>query len=470
MSFELLVTLLLTAALLVIMLRFGHGPRFFQFPFLFSAVWVGFILLGMIEFIISGDALYKIYVQNGTVSVALFLMISSATCGLVGYALAGGSRRTLTVGGRPVMSLKRRPLTVAEMKRMNLISFVIAGLSVSAFILLASLGGGLQAYIFASGNYTITFEGLPVYLVFVIRFIYVSIAIQLWIWTRTSQNVHFILAVAFSIIPFINIVFIFRRSELLTIGVLYGYFFSTYAKIAISRLSAILSILIMVIVMKIFPLFRAGVDSVNWSDVYNAIFRIRDNFENSEIGSGMYRIYVTMSTSNFEYGAIFWNAFINQFVPAGIVGRDFKNSLVIPTQETFDLSFAAFKFYLSPMGFAQAFTQFWYFGPLLFALIGWTVAKMEQNRFNSARAEILLVLLIPALLSTVSADMSLIVSRAITYGALVMLCVPHQPRLSVRQKRRRETLFGSGMLPRGAPSDALGRTGLLNTSERLAGR
>jgi hypothetical protein len=152
----------------------------------------------------------------------------------------------------------------------------------------------------------------------------------------------------------------------------------------------------------------------------------RTTFENSEIGSGLFRIYQSMSQGTYEYGGVFWNAAIKQFVPSGILGAEFKQSLLLPTIEHADTTFAAFLFYVSPMGFAQAYQQFWLFGGLIYVVLGWFVARIEQRRFIGPRQEILLVLMIPEVLATVSADLSLVVSRLLTYYVLIVLCVPRR--------------------------------------------
>lgn len=416
---DLLVIVLLIFFLGIIAFRNGIGPRLFQFPFLFCGIWIAFVLLDFAEFVLRGDGLYAVYRDAGVVRVALTLLVGSAICGLSGYALA---RRR--IARSPQVYVPQTP-TIAQVRRMHITSLVVAGMATTAFVALAGLGGGLHAYIFNSAGYDITYEGLPVYLVFVVRFIYVSIVIQLWIWSRSRNKSHLILAVIFSIIPLINIFFLFRRSEVMIIGVYFGYFMANYSGFKIGRLHALLGMAVMIVILRLFPVLRSGAEAGSFfENLKTALTSQRLTYENSEIGSALYRIHETMTSLSFEYGTMFWNAFVKQFIPAGLVGKEFKDSLMFSVIEYGNLGFASFKFYISPMGFAQAYQQFWYFGVLIFAVIGVLIAKMERDRYRSPRHEIFLVLLIPALLSTISADMSLIVSRAITYGVLVMICVP----------------------------------------------
>jgi hypothetical protein len=430
MNGDLLVIILLILFLGSIAIRHASGTGLFRFPFLFCGIWIAFVLLDFGEFILKGGALYAIYHDTGVVGVALILLVGSAICGLGGYAL---------VNRRMASSPGYRPQTIppSQIRFMHIASIVVAGLAGVAFVALANLGGGLRAYIFSSGGYDITYEGLPVYLIFVVRFIYGSIVIQLWIWARTRNNFHLILALLFSIISFIQIFFLFRRSEVIIIGVFYGYFLTNYYNFRIGRLQAFMGVAAMIIVLRLFPLLRGEEGSSNLvASFWQAIGSERLTFENSEIGSALYRLHESIASATFGYGTMFWNAFVKQFVPAGLVGHDFKSSLMFDTIEYGTLTFASFKYYISPMGFAQIYQEFWYFGVLVFGLIGALIAKMEHDRFRSPRHEIFLVLLIPALLSTISADMTLIVSRAIIYGVLVMVCVPRSLGLPVPARPR----------------------------------
>ena len=422
MSSALAMVSLLIGSLVIVALINASGSRAFKFPFLFSAVWVAFVLLGFVGFIQSSGDLFQNYNRSGVIDIALFMMATSISGGLLGYALAGGGRARPRNASVP-MTVRRQVI-----RRMNFASFVVAAMSYSAFFLLAGLGGGLRQYIFYSGAYTVSWEGLPVYLVFIVRFIYVAIVIQLWIWSRTKKPLHLKLAIAFSLIPLINIIFIFRRAELLTLAIYFGYFVANYTKVHIRRPHVIAAVMLMVLVMQIFPILRSEAGKrLSYRELFEQALAPRATYDTSEIGSGLFRIYQSMSQNSFEYGGIFWNALVKQFLPSRLFGGEFKRSLMLGRTEYIDTTFASFKYYVSPMGFAQAYQQFWLFGGLIFLVIGFIVARLEQKRFVGPRQEIFLVLMIPFLLSTVSADLSLIVSRSVTYAILMLICIPRVP-------------------------------------------
>jgi len=425
------------ACLGLIVLVNAKGTRLFQFPFLFSGVWIAFVLVDFLEFIDPRNRLFQIYSDLGVIDMAFFVMVTAILGGFLGYMMAGGSR--------PPSGESQLPSTASPpvLRRLQVTSCVVATISYTSFLFLAKLSGGLTAYIFYSGAYTITWEGLPVYLVFLVRFGYVAIVIQLWLWSRTGRASHLRLALFFSVIPFINIFFLFRRSEVLTLGIFFGYFFVNYTRLRVRRLHAVVALAAMLVILRVFPLLRneAG-KSLSFRDLFSVALAPREYFADSEIGSGLLRIYYSMSHGAFEYGAIFWNAVVRQFIPSGLVGPHFKASLMLPELGSgySDVAFTEFHFYVSPMGFAQAYQQFWIFGGLIFFIIGYLTAGMEQRRFRGPRQEVFLVLMLPALVSTVSADLSFIVTRSITYAILVMLCIPSQKRVGPTLSRSRRTI------------------------------
>ncbi|RFB05091.1 hypothetical protein [Parvularcula marina] len=429
MSTELLITYGLTLGLLVIAIRNAHGIHLMKFPFLFAGVFVAFVLFQLIAIIQSGSYVYEVYRNTGVVSTTLILLTGSSIFGLAGYYLA-----------RPKVR-RERPLFMPPTRRqerfLDLTSAALGIIAIIAFFMLARIGGGVRNYLLSGGFYSIYFEGLPTYLVFVIRFTYVSIVIQMWLWARTRKMYHLYLGLFFGLIPMMNVLFLFRRTEVLTLGIFYGYFIINYTRIRLGRIAAVGAIAGMMVAMRLFPLLRTeeGRNS-DISDLFAQALSSRETFENTEIAGAMYRIYSTSLTQYYEYGSIFWNAFVQQFVPASLVGSATKQGLFLRQSEFEFAYFTEQLNYLSPMGFSQAFQQFGYYGMLLFGLIGIWVAKLEQSRYGTARGEIFLVLMVPALLLIVGADLSLIVSKAITFGVLVYFCVPARTGLLTKKADR----------------------------------
>jgi hypothetical protein len=400
-------------------IRNGQGTQIFTFAFLFPAVTVGFILTEFSDFVLNAGNLFEIYYKSGAVSIAFFMLATCSIGGLVGYYYAKGPT-VVSVPLKHRFKLSRRVIN-----HMHFASIALGAISFSAFLGLANLAGGLEQYIFDSGAYMIEWTGLPVYLIFVVRLCYVSIVVQLWLWSYTKQRKHLFWALFFSVIPLINILFIFRRAEVIKLGVFYGYFLTNYHGFRFSRMTALFGISLMYLAFKVFPFLRSEIGKESSAgQLFGDAFSSRETYDNSEIGSGLFRIYQSMETGVFEYGAILYNAVIKQFVPAGLIGQENKSAIYFPTIENAYTSFTTFRFYVSPMGFAQAYQQFWLLGGLLFLLVGLIMGRLERRAWSSPRNEIFLVLMIPAAISTVSADLAYFGPQFIIFSVMVLVCVP----------------------------------------------
>lgn len=303
---------------------------------------------------------------------------------------------------------------------------MIAAVSTLAYLLLALIGGGLRQFLLEGGNYGITYEGLPVYLIFLVRFIYIAIAIQLFLWCKFASNKNLYLSLLFSLIPLFNIIFLFRRSEVLVLGVIFAHFLVRYGKIHLNRIMVISSLIALLFVFRLFPELRSyNFGEAPLAEIADKITKVDEtDIDKSEIVGSFLRLDSVNKSGDFQYGAIFYNAVINQYVPSGIFGADFKNSLRIPLEELEYNSVSSYYNYLSPLSFAQVYQQFWYFGALIFALLGAFMAWLERRMAYSPRDEIFYAVMLGILATALTADLTVFVARGLAYYIIVAIAVP----------------------------------------------
>ena len=144
-------------------------------------------------------------------------------------------------------------------------------------------------------------------------------------------------------------------------------------------------------------------DGPQWDAVFNIDFV--GNFEHlteeggAELTNAVYIIGDVNRTMNFDVGAYHWNALIFSYVPAQLVGADFKNALYLPSADP------ATEEYLwaytpipgsTPTGVSDAFQSFWYFGCAEFFLIAFIMQKLWYAARNSNLTAQLLYMLLPA--------------------------------------------------------------------------
>lgn len=86
----------------------------------------------------------------------------------------------------------------------------------------------------------------------------------------------------------------------------------------------------------------------------------------------------------FDFGLSHWNGFVRAYVPAQLLGGDFKDSLIVDSEDAAYLVFG----YISNAGgstrtgMADSFASAWYFGAANFVIISYVMAKL----FRSAMA------------------------------------------------------------------------------------
>ena len=97
-----------------------------------------------------------------------------------------------------------------------------------------------------------------------------------------------------------------------------------------------------------------------------------------ELENAAFHIAATDETKNFDFGLFHWNTLVFNYVPAQLLGEDFKQSLLAPVEEN-DI-YALFGHVpivgSTPTGLIDAFGSFWYFGCLKYFLIGLVLRKV----------------------------------------------------------------------------------------------
>lgn len=99
-----------------------------------------------------------------------------------------------------------------------------------------------------------------------------------------------------------------------------------------------------------------------------------DQANASEIAQAQYDFAYVNQTGEFEYGADHWNKLIHQYVPAFLLGREFKEALKIPTlSERLRRGEEQGQFSLGSTrtGFSDSYRAFGVFGASIFLLIGY---------------------------------------------------------------------------------------------------
>jgi hypothetical protein len=125
----------------------------------------------------------------------------------------------------------------------------------------------------------------------------------------------------------------------------------------------------------------------------------------NEMRNAVYSIYGTEASLGFDFGLWHWNTIVFNFVPAQLLGHDFKASLQVPLPSDnlfYQLDYAP-DTGSTMTGMADAFGSFWYFGALKFFIIAFIMGKLYRAAMEGHLiAQILYIILLGAALHTIT--------------------------------------------------------------------
>jgi hypothetical protein len=233
-------------------------------------------------------------------------------------------------------------------------------------------------------------SGLPVYVLFFARF-YRPAAIVLMInYLLRPTKLGLILLVIWLIGP-LNLIFIAgRRSEvaILALTILVPLFF--IKKWTPPKAAIFPAIFVAFFVVTMFPIIRQytlqgnfdQVSKLNYSELLDDYFQ---NESTNEFVESTLNLGAVYRSESYSYGTGFYNYFIKQYIPGGILGRDFKNNLMMDPGFNIETirnnygDYGDFKFYLAPIGYAQAFYEFGFLSFIVFYFFGRICKKLFIN-------------------------------------------------------------------------------------------
>lgn len=179
-----------------------------------------------------------------------------------------------------------------------------------------------------------------------------------------------------------------RRSAFaLTFFIVAGVFY-IYRKIKIPLPALIGGGILLIFIVFVGGQIRGSVrdSSMSWSERIAAAQEKADfQAENTSVDTlnGIYYADMTSHTLFFDGGAPLWNMFTFFYVPNFILGQGFKQSIMIPVN-SWDVRLEqegrrAFDLGTCPTGIAEAYGSFWYFGSIIYLLLGYWGGRLYQG-------------------------------------------------------------------------------------------
>lgn len=359
----LLITILFSVCILGILCGVIQKNGLVWYPFLSAAVILGWVMPQII-------AIYDSNLAPGSsLSKTVLMIILSYVAGWVGYSYRTECVRKSAFDA-PMRSYSHRGL------RIVMAMFALIG---SYFFFKISQLAAEAIYMYG-GAWT----GVITIFVFFAALLTYALALSLSVLSRRI-DITAILTVIFSLAFILHRVVIQGRREAAVQLVLFlAIFIYLRYKWLPSRAVQIMAIIVGAVFVTSVGDYRATMldtsTGLNWTGAgLDDIARIdfASNFDQStrrvpslELFNAVLTVAGSEDAPAFDLGLSFWNGFVHSYVPGQFIGAGLKADMMIDLRNVRDMYGFQWHVGTTSTGFADAFRSFWYFGSLLFFLIG----------------------------------------------------------------------------------------------------
>lgn len=353
-----LLVILLLAGLGLIAWGMGGRDRIYQFPFLISAVLLGWIMPQL-----AGLARAS-FLPPEALDMTIFMTILTVGACWLGYNWPVRSMRFMAMP----MNVRRLEIACAGLSLVGAFFFYKISTLPEEVVNASQWTGTIVAYDFFARALNYGFIlGILVYLM---RRSPVALAVCLFDGAFYFQR----------------IVIAGRRAVMLEFAAAIGLAFWFQWRIVPPRVLVLAGLAVGALFINAIAQYRAATldrDGPRWEDVLQ--IDLLGNFEQildqggDELANAAYIITATERRSAFDFGAFNWNALVFAYVPAQIVGAALKKSLYLDLglgNPMFDEFMYKPRLGTTTTGMADAFGSFWYFGAVKFFLVAVIMRKL----------------------------------------------------------------------------------------------
>lgn len=379
----LLLIILLCIALAGTVRGMMYRDRYYQFPTLFCATWLLYLGPQAIGAVLNKHKYPESLRADYGLELALFFCILCTIAGLAGYACGGRTKRKL---------FQYRNYSY---DRLFLGGIVLYAVGLWGAYELAQLSGGFIAQFTGGGFYSMEWRGAAVKYSFFSRLVYPGFLLIFLSTLYRPSRYRWIIVCLCVVYPLALTVFAGRRSMTATLAVtiLLSLFFAKHW--APSRLIFTTLLVLATAGVILGPAYRSrsqyGLNMQELSQI-DARGIISDTFSGeryAEFDMIVYGCAAANRSLAFECGLGFYNATIGALVPRQLVGEEFKSSLFLISKE--DVGQLMVRYYnwpipygTNPTGPFDAFKQFWFFGCLLYFVLGYVYRHLWAAAYQKA--------------------------------------------------------------------------------------
>lgn len=416
----------------------AERSRVFQYPTLAAAAWLGFIIpqaIGTLSH--PANIPTEAFADHG-LEMALFMSCICVLAGFLGYEHTTLLPRKVSPWRRSDKVLRasvsnqackgdpRDPQQFApsvhrrgtgpgrySYDRLAVLGCVFLFLGLVGFHKLAMLSGGYVRHFSVEGNYLLYWAGLPVAYNFFANLVYPALLLLLLSTLKKPTTVKWLMVGMACLVPLATIAFLGRRGPLVEFVLIWAialYFVRSWSP---NRTKVLLALVLGAGAMYLAVPYRThsqiGADrsKISEIDLVAIVSRPWRGSDYVEFHYSVVALPAIQSSGDYCWGLMFYNTFVRDWIPHLAVGKEFKQSLLLPIRNTSDIIIAKYH-WETPLGtyrtgVVSAFAEFWYFGALVFYFVGrafrwlWDKAATERNPV----AQIAYVLAAPSAMTTI---------------------------------------------------------------------
>lgn len=377
-----LIVLLLVMSLALLATALGRRGRVYEFPFFAGAMFFSFILPQLPG--IATDP----YLPESAFAKTMAVTLSCAAALWLGWVSTS----------QPARGFPR------EMSEQKLIA---------AAVVLSAIGGFFYIKIshlpMEIRDLSLP-TGLPVAYSFFAKLLAYGFAMAMICFVRTGSRVALATAAFGSLFYLERIIFAGRRGDTsdFVLMILLSVWFGR--RKAIPRSIAFAGVLAGTLLMGSTGDYRkvAKVDdgpTIDRVTQIDFIGNLKDLLANGgpEMLNAVYKINAVDENMILDFGAFHWNTLVFNYIPAQLVGNEFKNLLFIPIRNPYLFTIHAPPTGSTETGMADAFGSYWYFGGIKFFLIGlWLKRLYVAAMRGSIPGQLLYMLLMTSGMLTIT--------------------------------------------------------------------
>lgn len=212
---------------------------------------------------------------------------------------------------------------------------------------------------------------------------------------KTKKKQFLLLLIVSSLFSLDRILIGGRRTDLvyyaIAVGIPYLYYTNAKIKLVILIPSIIIAFQLLTFMVALrtvtlngngFGSFASGLSLPNITDIISVNEGLKKEESRApELTACCYSMEAIDRNSAFNYGAVYWNSIIQDFVPASVVGEGLKKSLMLPTKE-YKLEGYSIFMGSTTTGFFDTYSAFGYFGCLFFMLMAYVMNGIYNRAIN----------------------------------------------------------------------------------------